>query len=433
MRYFKAEYFEDRLGLSRNASKILLKNVSSLFSIQFLNYLLPLITTPYLAYVIGANKLGVLAFSGSFMSYFTVIVDYGFNLSASREASLNLNDSDKIAEIYSSVFMIRSFLFFFAFLSLALIVYYTPKLTEFWYIYLLSSLSVFGNVLINSWFFQGFQKMQFLTYFSVISKFIATISLFILVKKEDDFFYVPLINGVAAIIVGLYAIYLVKQKFHVRFILPKIVCLKAYFLDGWQIFISNVFINIYTSSTTFILGIFSNYENVAYFSISEKFVQILKSVTTPISDAIYPISAQKFGKNFKEGMSFIKSATTLIVPISIVSALVVFIFANKIILLMFGEDYLPVVSILKIMLLIPIFVSVNNLLGVHIMLNINLRKQFSFIVFISSITSLILSIFFVPKYESLALSIILVFTEFFVACLMLLSIKKYLSNCRLKS
>ena len=61
------------------------KNIISLVILQGTNYLLPLISLPYLVRVLGPEKFGLIAFVQAIIQYFTMVVDYGFNWSATKK------------------------------------------------------------------------------------------------------------------------------------------------------------------------------------------------------------------------------------------------------------------------------------------------------------------------------------------------------------
>jgi PST family polysaccharide transporter len=102
--------------------KRFLKNFFSLAILQGLNYILPLLTLPYLIRVLGAEKFGLLAFATAIIGYFIVLTDYGFNFTATREVSLNIENNEKLNEIFSSVMIIKFMLFIISLFLLTILV-----------------------------------------------------------------------------------------------------------------------------------------------------------------------------------------------------------------------------------------------------------------------------------------------------------------------
>ena len=147
--------------------KVFIKNFLSLAAVQGVNYLLPLMTLPYLVRVLGVDNFGIFSFATAIVAFFAVITDYGFNFSATREISVNKFNKTEITKIYSSVMTLKIILMLLSFLILCIMVFFIPKFNDNLLIYLLCYGVVLGQVLFPVWFFQGMEQMQFITVVNV--------------------------------------------------------------------------------------------------------------------------------------------------------------------------------------------------------------------------------------------------------------------------
>ena len=124
--------------LNRAEYKKIIENIVSLTGLQFASYILPLITLPYLTYVLGPDKFGLTQYAISLITYFQMFTDYGFNLSATRELAIVREDKKKVSEIFSTVMFIKLMLTVVSFVALLAIVTFIPKFSNDADVYLLT-------------------------------------------------------------------------------------------------------------------------------------------------------------------------------------------------------------------------------------------------------------------------------------------------------
>ena len=136
--------------INREELKTILNNFFSLTLLKALTYLLPLITFPYLIRVLGVDKFGLVMFAQATMYYFEILVDFGFNLSATREVALNAKNKSKLNEIISSVFSIKLVLLIISGLLLLLILSVFDRFSDESLIYYYSFLKVIAFAFFSS-------------------------------------------------------------------------------------------------------------------------------------------------------------------------------------------------------------------------------------------------------------------------------------------
>lgn len=342
------------IGLNRkinntNVRKKFISNFFSLSILQGVNLILPLITFPYLVRTLGIEKYGLVVFAQAFITYFTLIADYGFNLSGVREISFYKNNSLKITRIYNSILIARLSLVFFGFVILTFVVFSFEKFSIDWRLYFLTYGLVIGNTLFPTWFFQGMEKMKYITILSVIAKTIFTIFIFVLVKKPDDFLWVPILNSLGYLVIGLISLIIINRQFNIPFKIQKKKYIKQQFQKGWFIFISKISSNLYTTSTTFVLGLVTNTTMVGYYSIAEKIIRIIVSLFSPFTQVIYPHVVQLVKKSNKEAELFLRKVIKYTLLISIFIFVIAVVFSYQVFELIFSDHIYESVLIFRIL------------------------------------------------------------------------------------
>jgi polysaccharide transporter, PST family len=334
---------------STQERRVLLGNFFSLSFLQAANYILPLITLPYLVRVLGPDKYGLIAFAQSFMQYFLIITDYGFLMSATREISVNRDNKKRVSEIFSAVTVIKLALLVISLCLMLLLVATIPKFKHDWIIYVFSFGIVLDSVLFPVWFFQGMERMKYITIRNVAAKLIFTVAIFVFIRKQADYLLVPLINSLGFIIAGILGFWTVFKHFGVHITFPSAKEIKYHLKEGWHIFISKIAISLYTTSNTFILGLFTNNTVVGYYAAGEKIVRAIIAGFDPMFRTVYPHISKSAAESKERTIVKLRKIFKLSFTVSFCIFVFFFIFADKIVRVLLGTRFSESIIIIKIL------------------------------------------------------------------------------------
>ncbi len=343
----------------------LLENFISLSTLQGINYILPLITVTYLVRVLGPEKFGLVAFAQAFIQYFVIFTDYGFNLSATRKISICREDKERVSEIFNSVIFIKSGFMVISFLVLMGLVFAIPKFNTDWMVYLFAFGMVVGNVLFPVWFFQGMERMKYTTFLNFLAKAIFTVAIFVFIRKQADYLYVPLINSLGFITAGILSLWIARKDFKIKFGIPSLAVIIEELRDGWHIFISSVAISLYTTSNVFILGLLTNNTIVGYYSAAEKLIKAVQGLLAPVSQTVYPYISKLATESKEKALSFIRKTIKIVGSVSFFVSLMIFIFAKPVVNVVLGNQYQESIIVLRILAFLPFIIGLSNIFAVQ--------------------------------------------------------------------
>ena len=340
--------------------KVVMGNVASLSVLQAITYLLPLIIIPYLFRVIGAEKFGLIAFAQAFVQYFMILTDYGFNISATKEISLCQGEHSKVCKAFSSVMTAKIALAFLSLLILGIIVYFIPKFRNDWPVYVLSFGAVIGSTLFPVWFFQGTEKMKHIADLNIMGGIIFALSIFLFVKGPQDYLMVPLITSGVSLIVGFWGQYTVFRRFRIAFKFEGYSSVRQQLKAGWDIFISIVAINAYTTTRIFTVGLLTNNTITGFYSIAEKISGFVQTFPlSSFSQAIFPRLSKIFHKNRIKALKIMQKIQQITIMIAMIELPLIFVFAHLIVRAVCGGDYPDTVLSLRLLLISVFFISAN--------------------------------------------------------------------------
>jgi len=394
--------------------KILASNFVYLAVLQGLNLILPLLTFPYLIRILGVEYFGLLSFSFAFITYFQIITDYGFNATGTRDISLAEGDFRKQNLIFNQIMSAKLLLVIFSFFAMMIIVFSFEIFRTYWIIYLFSFGSILGQALFPVWYFQGIQKMKYITYLNLITKIIFTLALFVFIRKKSDYYLVPVFNALGFISSGIFALFYLWKDFDIKF---KIQPLKGIILQlqkSKYVFLSELKISLFTNTNTVILGILSGNQAVGYFSAAEKLARAIGNLQTPISNTIFPYLSKEMAQDKLQTIQKIKKITIVGTLLFSILIIVCFFFAEQIIEIIYGKAMFSSVLIFRILILIPLLSFLDTMYGKQILLNLGRDHLYFRVIVFATILNLGTNFILTNIYQELGTAITLIITQIFI-------------------
>lgn len=411
-----------RINISEYKQVIL--NFINLAFVQAANLLLPLITIPYVIRTVGFENFGLVAFATSIVNYFSVFINYGFNLTATKAVSQNRNDSHYLNKLFCTVTYSKVLLSFTSILIFLVLSILIVSIKNNFYVYLYLLLSIIFTNLSPDWFFQGIQQLKFLTYLNLSLKIISTILTFFLIKVTSDYYYlaiIPFINSVFLFAISHLYIQ-IKHKF--RYLRVDLSSIFKELYQGRFIFLSQVKITFFNNFNTVVLGFLTDNKIVGIFSSADKIIKVFSSIQVPIVTALFPHIAMKI-KNSRETVFYELKKIAIYGSVLYGAILMIlFILAPWISQIMFGAEVDQIALLIRIMSFIPLFIFINNLFGTQYLLNTGLEKKFLINLIIAALLNVVIIFPLTYYFKAIGTSFSIFITELFVLISMYNSAKK---------
>lgn len=359
------------------SKKKTLINLTSLGSIQILNLLLPLITMPYIALVLGVDNYGLIGFAQSIMSYFLLAVDYGFNITATRHVSIHRNDQDEMNKTFTRVTLSKLVIALVCFFVLLLMILFIPKLQIDPILYILFFGIVIGNTLFPIWFFQGIEEMSSVGILNFISKMIFTVGLFVFVKSPADINKVAILNSLGYLTIGVLSLIIVRKKFRIRLVKVSFKDILGNLKEGWDFFLANMAGSTFTTTNIFILGLLTNDTITGYFNLAFTVIRVCSTIALPIIQTFYPKVSFQYETSPKEAFNFVKKMLKILTLLFATGCLILLFGSGPILTLIFGDKFAQSIPLIQLMSFLPLFYAWENTMGMMVMALAGYKKVYS--------------------------------------------------------
>jgi PST family polysaccharide transporter len=386
--------------------------------VQAANYLVPLLTIPYLTRVLGAEAYGKVIFVQLVMTFLIQFVDFGFAYSATHKVSLSRNDKEVLSQIFIPTWTAQWILLAFAAIGMGLVLRGIGIGDETLQVYVYGFGLVIGYVLLPAWLLQGVEALRAMAIIQLCSKMLVLPMLFWTVKSSADILNAMACFSISAILGGVIALGWIVRNRILRWQRPNISAVKSAFASSIGLFGSKISVSLYTTLVPLVLGTFGGATQLAYFNLADKLKTASQSMLAPVSQALFPRMSLLYKEDVNAANALARRSAMFLLIIAGAGGIFIFVFAEYIAALLGGPEFAGAVPCLRALGFVPLATALSNTLGIQVMLPNGMSKAFTAIVSAASLICLVLVIPVTEFGAATGVAVLVLAIEIFVAVAM---------------
>lgn len=401
--------------------KSLVKNYIYNLVYQILTLVLPLITTPYISRVLGAENIGIYSYTYSILSYFLLFGALGVALYGQREIAYVGEDNVKRKKIFWEIQICR---FLAAFIASA--VYFVFFMREgdyavYYRIWFLELLAIGFDI---SWFFQGIEEFKKTVTRNVLVRLVSVTLIFVLVKVPEDLIKYITIYAIADL-VGNLSLWLYLPKYF-KGIKIKNINAFSHLPAIILLFIPQIASQVYNLlDKTMIGNMVLNKAEVGYYEQAQKVIRVLVTIVTSLGIVMIPRMASTFASGDKEKVfDYMKKSFKFVFFLAFPIMFGIISISKSFVPVFFGEGYEKVVVLINVMAPTIILNGMANVVGTQYLLPTKKQKEYTIAILSGLGVNFILNYILIKTQFSVGASIATILSELVLVAVELYIIRK---------
>ena len=314
-----------------------LLNLIFLFLIQSSNILVSIIAMPVLIRAVGVEEFGRINLAFSVILLVNVLVGFGYSLSAPKSVALNQGNLSALSAKVSEILWSKLFLAFISLIILGLLGFVFGFFEDFFLILWWSTVLLFSEATASVWFFQGKERLQWVSVINVFAKLTYLLLIIWCVQNANDSYLANFFLGLTALAGNIGLLIFIHSGMKIRLIRPKFYTIIRSIKANFLLFLSSLASHIAINGGLIILSFFASAAVLGPYSIAERITMVLRMAPVLISQAVYPRASILYYEERKKFFSFLAKVEMATLAVGILIILGVQLTAPFIIQLIAGE------------------------------------------------------------------------------------------------
>lgn len=399
----------------------ILKNYIYNLIYQIVVIILPLITTPYLSRVLGAENIGIYSYTLSIVTYFILIGSLGVAMYGQREIAYLQNDKKGRSKKFWEIVIFRMIT-----LMISMVIFYFTYAAsgEYKVYYPIFLLEIFANIFDISWFFQGMEDFKKTVGRNLIIRILSVILIFILVKDQDDLAKYIIIY-VLTTFIGNISLWFYLPKY-IQKVSLKHLNIIQHIKPTISLFIPQVATQIYTVlDKTMIGSILGDMSEVGYYEQGQKITKLTLAIITALGTVVAPRIANTFKDGNKEEINqYLNRSFKFVWLLACPMIAGLIAVSTNFVPIFYGDGYDKVATILCVISPLILAIGLNNVTGVQYLIQVKKQRIYTITVVIGAIVNIVLNFILINIFKSVGAAIASVFAETAILIAQLIFVRK---------
>ncbi len=383
---------------------------------QILLMFAPVITTPYISRVLGANNNGINTYTNGWVTFFYLAGQLGISLYGNREIAYRRKNKYERSKTFWSIISLQIFTSSIALIAYLLAVFLFSSAFKVYF--LLQALWIVAYGIDVSWYFMGMEDFKKTVSRNTIVKLITIALIFILVRNQDDLAKYIFLLGFAQL-AGSFTLWPYLRR-SIQWVKINEWRPLEHFYPALLLFIPTITTQIYLVVNRIMLGRMAPQAAVSQFNFGDNIVKLVLAVVTATGTVMLPHIANKFASGDVKGVreSLYKSfdfVTAISVPMMLGLMSIAYKFAPWFL----GREYEPTGSIIFLEAPAILMIAWSNVTGTQYLMPIHREHEFTISVTVGAVVNIIANLFLISKYGANGASVATVISEFSVTAVQL--------------
>lgn len=405
-----------------------IKNYLYNASYQIFVLLIPLITTPYLARVLGPHGVGINAYTNSIIQYFIIFGSIGVAMYGNRQTAYVRDNKQKLTNTFYEIFLMRIITIALAFVAFFIFLLFVRK--DWLGYYLAQSFALLAAAFDISWFFQGVEDFAVTVVRNLVVKIVTLVSIFTMVKSYNDLALYILILALS-LLIGNLTLFPSLKRFIGK---PQWHHLKLFkhFLPSLVLFVPEIATQIYLQVNKTMLGYMTTVNASGFFEQSDKIVKMSLAVVTATGLVMLPhvSNAYKNGQIDKV-KSYLYTSFEFVTAIAVPLMFGIAAIAPALVPLFLGPKFMPVIPLMMSEAVVVLLIGWSNAIGLQYLVPTNQNKAFNYSVILGAIVNIIANVPLILMWGAVGTALATVISEITVTGYQMYAIRNQINMKKL--